>query len=124
MLGVGLKTYAVHSLDGGDPAEVGLIADGVEYRFPVKVVVSRTNQIGLKLAAMTIDQERDYVRCTFAQPNAWADAYKSGDLDHPLASFAEVFSFGATGYVRLFESLYEGFIDWIRSGRRRREANS
>ena len=81
--------------------------------------MSRTNQIGLKLDALTIDQERDYVRCTFAQPNAWADSYKTGSVDHPLASFAEVFSFGATGYVRLVESLYEGFMSWFRRPRAR-----
>jgi cellulose synthase (UDP-forming) len=119
MLGVGLKTYAMHSLEGGDRVEVGLMADGVEYRFPSKVVVARTNHIGLKLDSLTIEQDRDYVRCTFAQPNAWADAYKTGAVDHPLASFAEVFSFGATGYLRLAESLYEGCVAWWRGQRER-----
>lgn len=114
MLGVGLKTYALHSLEGGDAIHIGLMADDVEYRFPAKVVISRTNQIGVKLSAMTLEEERNYVRCTFGQPNVWTDAYQGGTLDHPLASFAEVFSFGATGYLRLFESLYEGVVSWIR----------
>jgi cellulose synthase (UDP-forming) len=117
MLGVGVKTYALHSLEGGDAAHLGLTADGVEYRFPVKIVIARTNQIGVKLDTLTLEEERDYVRCTFGQPNVWVDAYKTGALDHPLASFAEVFSFGATGYLRLLESLYEGVASWIRGPR-------
>ena len=57
---------------------------------------------------MSIAEERDYVRCTFAAPNAWGDWDKNTEPDRPLASFAEVFSFGATGYLRLLESIYEG----------------
>jgi cellulose synthase (UDP-forming) len=119
MLGLGLKTYAMHALEGGDHVEVGLSAVDVEYRFPAKVVIARTNHIGVKLDALTIEQERDYVCCTFAQPTAWSETYKTGAVDHPLASFAEVFSFGATGYLRLAESLYAGFIGWWRGSRPR-----
>jgi cellulose synthase (UDP-forming) len=123
MLGIGAKTYAMHSLSGGDPAQIGLVADGVEYRFPVKVVFARDNEIGLKLGPLTIEQERDYVRCTFGQPDTWADAYKSGQLDRPLASFAEVFSFGASGYLRLFESLYAGLRSFFGSSKQPQEAH-
>ena len=37
--------------------------------------------------------------------------------DKPLASFAEVFAFGATGYVRLVQSLYGKALAWLRSTR-------
>jgi hypothetical protein len=36
-------------------------------------------------------------------------------VDHPLASFVEVFSFGATGYVRLLESIYNELSSWLRA---------
>jgi hypothetical protein len=52
------------------------------------------------------------VRCTFGSPQAWSDWDRDVSVDHPLASFAEVFSFGATGYVRLLESMYNGMATW------------
>jgi cellulose synthase (UDP-forming) len=117
MLGVGLTTYAVTSLRNGDCVRVGLSAAGREYTFAAQVVVQRLNHIGVQFGDMSITEEQDYVRCTFAAPDAWSDWDRGTQADHPLASFAEVFSFGATGYVRLFESLYTGVITWWRGGR-------
>jgi cellulose synthase (UDP-forming) len=117
MLGVGLTSYAVNSLRNGDSVRVGLNAAGREYTFAAQVVVQRLNHIGVQFSDMSITEERDYVRCTFAAPDAWSDWDRGTQADHPLASFAEVFSFGATGYVRLFESLYTGVITWWRGER-------
>jgi hypothetical protein len=58
------------------------------------------------------------VRCTFARPDLWADWGSATEPDRPLASFAEVFSFGATGYVRLLENLYIGMLRWTRRNSR------
>ena len=60
----------------------------------------------MQLRDLSITEEQNYVRCTFGSPDAWSDWDRNAEADHPLASFAEVFSFGATGYVRLLESLY------------------
>jgi hypothetical protein len=58
------------------------------------------------------------VRCTFGSPDAWSDWDRNVSVDHPLASFAEVFSFGATGYVRLLESLYNRVLSRFQRGPR------
>lgn len=116
MGGLGVKLFASHALKRGDRLAIGLFVEGSgdECRLPVDVVVVRGEQIGLSLAALTMQQERDYVRCTFAAPSVWADWGKDLDVDHPLESFAEVFAFGATGYVRLFESVWSGAQSWWR----------
>jgi cellulose synthase (UDP-forming) len=123
MSGLGLTTYALHELKKADLVTITLAdTDDVHYEFPAKVVVVRINHIGVVLEDMTIDQQRAYVRCTFASPTAWVDWDKTAQVDHPLSSFAEVFSFGATGYVRLFESISTAVASWWR-GKRQQPAS-
>ena len=117
MRGLGLTTYVLNSLRPGDQVKVGLPCEGGEHLFPAEVVAVRVNHIGLQLAEMSIEEDKNYVRCTFAAPNAWTDWDNGAQSDQPLASFAEVFSFGATGYVRLFESIYSGLASWWRGQR-------
>ena len=74
----------------------------------------RGNHIGLLLEELSIEQQRNFVRCTFGSPEAWNDWDRNVTDDHPLASFAEVFSFGATGYVRLVQSAYNDISTWFR----------
>jgi cellulose synthase (UDP-forming) len=114
MGGLGLQMFEAHRLQVGARVSVGLQQDGEQFRFPAEVVVARHNHIGLRLCEMSIEDERNYVRCTFAAPNAWGDWDKNTQPDRPLASFAEVFSFGATGYLRLIESVYTGVLSWLR----------
>lgn len=117
MLGLGLTTYAMHDLRQGDALMIGLQCEAEEYRLPVSIVSMRGNHIGLALGELSIEQEKQYVRCTFASPGTWQDWGKSTEIDRPLASFAEVLSFGATGYVRLLESVYTGITSWWRGVR-------
>jgi cellulose synthase (UDP-forming) len=117
MRGLGVNTYALNQLQVGDMVRVGLSAAGQDYSFPAQIVVLRMNHIGLQLGEMSIEEEKNYVRCTFAAADAWSDWDRGTQIDQPLASFAEVFSFGATGYVRLFESLFTGITAWWRGVR-------
>jgi cellulose synthase (UDP-forming) len=107
MGGVGVKLRDSHRLSIGDMVHVGLMSENQEYTFPVEVVVVRGQRVGLKLQPLTIEEEKHYVGCTFASAAAWNEWSSQTEADRPLSSFAEVFSFGATGYVRLFESIYE-----------------
>jgi cellulose synthase (UDP-forming) len=118
MHGLGLRTDVPLQVNRGDLMRVGLKSDDKEYLFPVEVAVARDNRIGLQLRELTIREEQDYVRCTFGSPDAWSDWDRATEADHPLSSFAEVFSFGATGYVRLLESLYSSVALWWRGARR------
>lgn len=114
MHGLGLRTDIPLRVERGDRVRVGLQAGEREYIFPVEVAVVRGNRIGMQLRDLSIIEEQNYVRCTFGAPDAWSDWDRNTEADHPLASFAEVFSFGATGYVRLLESLYNSIVGWWR----------
>jgi cellulose synthase (UDP-forming) len=112
MGGVGVRVLTPGIVKRGDALSIELINEDREYRFPVEAVVVRDPHVGLKLLPMPIEKEADYVRCTFASPNAWADWDRDAQPDRPLASLAEVFSFGATGYLRLFESVHNAIMAW------------
>jgi len=96
---------------------VTLEADDGSHDFPVEVATVRGNLVGLLLCDLTIAEQRAYVRCTFGASDAWADWDSGIAEDKPLASFAEVFSFGATGYVRLLQSIYNRLLASLRGTR-------
>lgn len=110
MGGVGARLLMPGGVQRGDVFSIELMSEDREFRFPVEVAVVRGVHVGLMLGPMSIEQESDYVRCTFAAPGAWADWDRGAEPDRPLASLAEVFSFGATGYLRLFESVHHGLL--------------
>jgi cellulose synthase (UDP-forming) len=112
MQGVGLATTEPLPLERGARLRVCLNSEGQEYSFACEVASSRDVHIGVSLQNLSVGEERDYVRCTFGSPEAWNDWDRGVSVDHPLASFAEVFSFGATGYVRLLESIYNSMTTW------------
>jgi cellulose synthase (UDP-forming) len=121
MRGLGLRTTGSVPVQRGDHLTVSLKMEDIDYPFPFEVAIVRENHVGLLLRELNIEQQRKFVRCTFGSPEAWADWDRNVTADHPLASFVEVFSFGATGYVRLLESAYNEIASAI--GRERRAAS-
>jgi cellulose synthase (UDP-forming) len=117
MRGLGLRVQEPPPLERGTRLQVSLPADDGEHVFPVEVATVRGDSLGLLLGELTIAQQRAYVRCTFGSPDAWSDWDSGLAPDKPLASFAEVFSFGATGYVRLLQTLYAEVSSWFRHPR-------
>ena len=115
MRGLGVRVDPPPPLQRGDRLRVSLSTDDGIHEFPVEVATVLGDRFGLMLAELTIAQQRAYVRCTFGSPEAWSDWDSEVAADHPLASFAEVFSFGATGYVRLLESAYNELSSWLRA---------
>jgi cellulose synthase (UDP-forming) len=115
MGGVGVRVLTPGIIQRGDALSLELISEDREFRFPVEAVVVRGAHVGLMLLPMPIENEANYVRCTFASADAWADWDRDAQPDRPLASLAEVFSFGATGYLRLFESVHNAFLAWYRN---------
>jgi cellulose synthase (UDP-forming) len=118
MRGLGLRVDELPPLGRGERLRVGLTADDGVHEFPVEVAAVRANQVGLLLGELSVEEQRAYVRCTFSSPDAWTDWDSGIAEDHPLASFAEVFSFGATSYVRLLQSAYSQVSSWFRIGPR------
>ena len=115
MRGLGLSLDGASSLlQRGERLRVRLRGSGGDCVLPVGVATVRGQHVGLLLGELTIAEQRAYVGCTFGAPEAWDDWGRDVAADRPLASFAEVFSFGATGYVRLLESVWNEAIAWLR----------
>jgi cellulose synthase (UDP-forming) len=115
MGGLGLRVKVPVTLDVGARLRVTLEADDGKHDFPVEVATVRDDNVGLRFDELTIAEQRAYVRCTFGARDTWKGWDEGIAEDKPLASFAEVFSFGATGYVRLIEILYIRATAWLRS---------
>jgi cellulose synthase (UDP-forming) len=113
MRGLGVLLDAPGALKPGDRLRVVLHSEDQPYEFPFEVAIVRGRHLGLLLGKLTVAEEQDYVRCTFGSPEAWSDWDRNVTTDHPLSSFAEVFSFGATGYVRLLQSAYNEALSWL-----------
>jgi cellulose synthase (UDP-forming) len=120
MRGLGVRLQGAAPVQRGDRLRVELHSDDLAYEFPFEVAIVRGVQVGLLLGSLTVAEEQNYVRCTFGSPEAWSDWDRNVSADHPLSSFAEVFSFGATGYVRLLQSAYNEAWAWL--SRRHRTA--
>jgi cellulose synthase (UDP-forming) len=114
MRGLGLQLDEPLLMYYGERLRVSLTADDGEHEFPVEVATAQGAHLGLLLEQLTIEEQRAYVRCTFGSPEAWENWDRDIREDKPLASFAEVFSFGATGYVRLLENAYNRLLSWLR----------
>ena len=70
--------------------------------FPAIAIVQNGRQVGLRLEALTLAQERQLVQCTFGRADAWTDWNRTTDPDRPLRSLAEVLFYGLKGYIHLF----------------------
>jgi cellulose synthase (UDP-forming) len=117
MTGLGLRVKVPVTLNIGDRLRLTVEGDDGKHDFPVEVALVRDDHVGLRFGELTIAEQRAFVRCTFGARDTWKGWDAGIAADRPLASFAEVFSFGATGYVRLLESLYIRATAWLRGKR-------
>ncbi len=113
MGGLGVRLLNPGSIKRGDVLTIELVSDDCDFRFPVEAAVVRGVHVGLKLLPMSIEDEARYVRCTFAAPAPGRIGIAALSPIVRSRSLAEVFSFGATGYLRLFESVQAGLVSVV-----------
>ena len=89
------------SLEYGHELGVVLQRGSQSYVFPMQVVYSQGNIVGLKLMELNIQQQIDYVQCTFARADTWAQWQSDYKRDKPLLSMYRVLQIGAEGYRRI-----------------------
>jgi len=71
------------------------------FHFPARVTRLAGRHLGLQFEALTLDQERQFVQCTFGRADAWLSGDDETPDDMPLAGFKEVMLMGIEGYARL-----------------------
>jgi cellulose synthase (UDP-forming) len=90
----------------GTAVRIGLADRAGEALFEARAVFSGDGAEGFEFIPMPLEVEMRYVQCTFARTDVWHDWSAAAAPDRPLASLAEVLSFGAAGYGRVVQILY------------------
>lgn len=97
--GLSLMLPAVPPLVPGERFQLALCHGTEEYLFPVEVVQAGGRQLRLKLHDLTMQQQTELVRCTFARSDAWLRSWGASAPDVPLHSLAQIASIGAGGII-------------------------
>lgn len=100
--GLGLELPADGiALDGGLALHVTLSRGDRMFYFPARVTRLAGRHLGLQFETLTLEQERQFVQCTFGRADAWLSGDDKTKEDMPLAGFKEVMLMGIEGYARL-----------------------
>jgi cellulose synthase (UDP-forming) len=89
------------TLDRGQALHVTLGRGDRIFHFPARVTRLAGRHLGLQFEALSLEQERQFVQCTFGRADAWLSGEERAVDDMPLAGFKEVMLMGVEGYARL-----------------------
>ena len=109
MTGLGLMLDRELKLPVRERVWVSLWNDEVEFAFPARVIASHGHKLGVQFDNLSIEQEANFVQCTFARPDAWSNWSDEQGVDRPLQSLKEIAIFGFKGYRSLWRNLGKGF---------------
>ncbi len=95
--GLGIEVPIKFELPKNSPVKVTLFRGGQEFLFPAIVVRNHKQKLQLRFPNLTLQEEIDFVQCTFARADAWSDWSKDRSVDSPLKGLCEVLIFGLKG---------------------------
>ncbi|MDR8855882.1 UDP-forming cellulose synthase catalytic subunit [Burkholderia multivorans] len=101
--GLGLDAVPGLSLAVGDRLQVCVSRGDRSFPFPVRVSRVTPTHVGVSFDALTLEQERLLIQCTFGRADAWLDWHEGAPADTPLRGLKEVLRVGLDGYVRLWK---------------------
>lgn len=101
--GLGLEAVPGLSLAVGDMLTVCVTRGDRPFPFPVRVSRVTPTHVGVSFDALTLEQERQLVQCTFGRADAWLDWHTSTQADTPLRGLKAVLRIGLDGYVRMYK---------------------
>lgn len=103
----------------GQCVDVVLKRGGQEFAFPMTVIYASNGVFGLRLEALSHQQQVHYVQCTFARADTWAKWQQGYQSDKPLSSLQAVVQVGFNGYKRLLKhspNLVKATVDLFSKG--------
>ncbi|GBH27207.1 UDP-forming cellulose synthase catalytic subunit [Burkholderia vietnamiensis] len=101
--GLGLEAVPGLSLAVGDMLTVCVTRGDRPFPFPVRVSRVTPTHVGVSFDALTLEQERQLVQCTFGRADAWLDWHTSPQADTPPRGLQAVLRIGLDGYVRMYK---------------------
>ena len=95
--GVGLRVPNELQLETGSEVQVSLFRSDEEGTFPAQVTFSGGGRLGLRFEGLSLQQQADIARLTFARADAWIDFWGNRQHDKPLTSLKSVMVIGVRG---------------------------
>jgi cellulose synthase (UDP-forming) len=95
--GVGLRVPNELQLETGSEVHVSLFRSDEEGTFPAQVTFSGGGRLGLRFEGLSLQQQADIARLTFARADAWIDFWGNRQHDKPLTSLKSVMVIGVRG---------------------------
>lgn len=102
--GIGLELPPRIALACGDRIQVGLIRNQQVVDFETTVVFSNDRAVGTEFAPLTLQQQSDLVRLTFARADTWAGNWGNGEPDSPLSALRTVSRIGMGALLALLRN--------------------
>ena len=99
--GLSIELPTCIELSAGHTLQVILHRGEQHFVFPVRVTHCQEKILGLALQPLSIQQNIDYVQCTFARADIWTQWQNKYQRDKPLMSMLSVFKMGASGYTNI-----------------------
>lgn len=122
---VGLKMLKSHLVRNEEKVLLILKRDSQDYVFPCQVTRTANQLVGLRLDNLSIQQHIDFIQCTFARTNAWADWRDNLTTDKPWHSLHHIMEISSGGYLSLIEHMpprvrnvlfkFKGIGNWLGS---------
>ena len=95
--GVGLRVPNELQLETGSEVHVSLFRSDEEGTFPAQVTFSGGGRLGLRFEGLSLQQQADIARLTFARADAWIGFWGNRQHDKPLTSLKSVMVIGMRG---------------------------
>lgn len=95
--GVGLRVPNELQLETGSEVHVSLFRSDEEGTFPAQVTFSGGGRLGLRFEGLSLRQQADIARLTFARADAWIGFWGNRQHDKPLTSLKSVMVIGMRG---------------------------
>jgi cellulose synthase (UDP-forming) len=99
--GVGLKVPPGLSVEKNTLVSLTLFMDDAECVVNAKIANWDKESAGLELEPMTVAQETEFVKFTFARADAWVRSWGTAQHDSPRHALKEVIELGIRGLVRI-----------------------
>lgn len=102
--GFGFDVEPGLAIRAGDTLDVCVSRGDRLFHFPVRACRYAGRQLGAQFDALTLEQERQLVQCTFGRADAWLGWNGTDNNDAPLRGLKEVLLMGVEGYSRVLAS--------------------
>lgn len=116
--GLGLKLPMDAGIETGEQISIALFRKTYSTELPATVVFSHDGEIGTRFLDLSLRQQSELVRLTFARADNWAATWGHGKPDSPLVALREVSYIGLRGIRELFKAFHKAFCALVLRSRR------